>query len=169
MASVRPLRIAPWHGRSGQGLVEFALVIPVFLLLLFGIIDIGRAVFAYTAVANAAREGARVAAVNQLDVPSKTTCNLNMPIEDVNAPRWQAKPCAAKSAVSLGVQPSSVVVGYSAAPGSPGSCSPTLHTGCIVSVTVSAPWSPVTPIISSIIGGLTLSSTSQLPVEAVFP
>src|SRR4029077_3264030 len=49
----------------GQALVEFALVIPIFLLLLIAIFDMGRAVFAYNTLTNAAREGARIAIVNQ--------------------------------------------------------------------------------------------------------
>lgn len=48
----------------GQGLVEFAFVLPVFLLMLFAIIDIGRVVWASDALANAAREGARYAIVH---------------------------------------------------------------------------------------------------------
>jgi hypothetical protein len=48
--------------QRGQGLVEFALVIPVFLLILFGLIDGGRYVFMNNALSQAAREGARVAA-----------------------------------------------------------------------------------------------------------
>ena len=52
------------RGRSpGQTLVEFALVLPVFLLLFFGVIDGGRAVYMNSVVSQAAREGARVAAV----------------------------------------------------------------------------------------------------------
>jgi hypothetical protein len=42
-------------------LIEFALISPVLLLLLFGIVDIGRAVFYYDTVNHAAREGARTA------------------------------------------------------------------------------------------------------------
>src|ERR671918_2617172 len=49
----------------GQTLVEFALIIPLFVLLLFGILDFGRAVLAYNSISNAAREGARTAIVNQ--------------------------------------------------------------------------------------------------------
>lgn len=48
------------RGQSSQALIEFALVSPVLLLLLFGIIDIGRAVFYYDTVNHAAREGARI-------------------------------------------------------------------------------------------------------------
>jgi hypothetical protein len=49
----------------GQALVEFALVIPIFLLLSVALFDMGRAVFAYNTLTNAAREGARMAIVNQ--------------------------------------------------------------------------------------------------------
>ncbi|HEV2033452.1 MAG TPA: TadE/TadG family type IV pilus assembly protein [Candidatus Dormibacteraeota bacterium] len=42
-------------------MIEFALISPVLLLLLFGIIDVGRAIFYYDTVNHAAREGARVA------------------------------------------------------------------------------------------------------------
>jgi len=48
---------------DGQSMVEFALVIPLVLLLLFGIIEFGRVYSAQLAVDNAARQGARLAAV----------------------------------------------------------------------------------------------------------
>ena len=48
----------------GQGLVEFALVLPVFLVILIGMVDLGRAIWANNAVANAAREAARFASVH---------------------------------------------------------------------------------------------------------
>ena len=47
--------------RRGQALVEFALVIPIFLLILAGILDFGVLLFSRMTVINAAREGARVA------------------------------------------------------------------------------------------------------------
>lgn len=52
-------------GRSrGQALAEFALVAPLFFLILFGIIEAGRFVFYYEILNNATREGARYAIVN---------------------------------------------------------------------------------------------------------
>ena len=42
-------------------MVEFALMAPVLFLLLFGIVDFGRALFYANEITNAAREGARVA------------------------------------------------------------------------------------------------------------
>lgn len=71
------------HGRQrSQALIEFALISPVLLLLLFGIIDIGRAVFYYDTLGHAAREGARsaVQASNRLptnaDVLNAVTSQL---------------------------------------------------------------------------------------------
>jgi len=47
-----------------QALVEFALVVPWFFLLLFGIIEAGRFIFYYETLSGATREGARYAIVN---------------------------------------------------------------------------------------------------------
>ena len=44
---------------SGQGLVEFALILPVLILIFFGALDLGRAFHALIVITNAAREGAR--------------------------------------------------------------------------------------------------------------
>ncbi len=52
----------PVNKQRGQGLLEFALVIPVLLLVLLGAADMGQAYYAYTQVTNAAREGARYGA-----------------------------------------------------------------------------------------------------------
>jgi len=48
----------------GQSLVEFALVLPVFVILVVGILDFGRAVWATSALASSAREAARYAIVH---------------------------------------------------------------------------------------------------------
>ena len=45
--------------RRGQAVVEFALVLPVFLLLLLGAVEFGRAYLRLHLLTNAAREGAR--------------------------------------------------------------------------------------------------------------
>ena len=46
--------------KTGESLVEFALVLPLFVLLIVGVFDLGRAFFAFIAISNAAREGTRV-------------------------------------------------------------------------------------------------------------
>jgi hypothetical protein len=48
----------------GQSLVEFALVFPIFFAILIGMVDVGRAVWANNAIANASREAARYATVH---------------------------------------------------------------------------------------------------------
>jgi Flp pilus assembly protein TadG len=49
---------------AGQSLVEFAIVIPILLLLLVGIMEFSRAWMARNILTGAAREAARVAAVD---------------------------------------------------------------------------------------------------------
>jgi hypothetical protein len=51
------------NGRAGQALVEFALVFPIFFLMLMGLVDVGRFVYTDSTLSQAAREGARVGAV----------------------------------------------------------------------------------------------------------
>ncbi|MCZ7571919.1 MAG: pilus assembly protein [Ardenticatenaceae bacterium] len=46
------------HSEEGQGLLEFALGFTVLILILTGIVDLGRAYFTYVALGNAAGEGA---------------------------------------------------------------------------------------------------------------
>lgn len=51
----------------GQGLVEFALLLPVLLLIMVGTIEFGRILFIYTNINNAAREGTRYGMVHPKD------------------------------------------------------------------------------------------------------
>lgn len=67
--------IRDWRGdwerrsRSGAAAVEFALVLPLFLLLLFGIMQFGTVMFLHNNMVNAAREAARRMSVAELDKP----------------------------------------------------------------------------------------------------
>lgn len=60
-----PIRVAARraHSERGAELIEFALVLPVLLLLLAGIVDMGFLFKNWEVVTNAAREGARMAAL----------------------------------------------------------------------------------------------------------
>jgi Flp pilus assembly protein TadG len=59
-------------GDRGATAVEFALVLPLLLLILMGVVDFGRALNAQVTLTQAAREGARLAALKQPNVVSKT-------------------------------------------------------------------------------------------------
>src|SRR5687767_12646276 len=54
-----------WRDRSerGQSVVEFAMVLPLLLVVLFAIVDFGRIYQGHITLTNAAREGARLGAV----------------------------------------------------------------------------------------------------------
>lgn len=154
-------------GGSGQSLVEFALVLPIILLVIVGFFEIGRAVFAYNTIANAARQGARVATVNQLaDV---TECNELWPIDDPYEPHWSIRGCAILAAKTIGITTSDVSVSYAAPPSTTLACSPVLHVGCIALVTVTYNYSVATPFVNKLIGPITMTQTSQMPIERVFP
>lgn len=58
---------------KGQTLVETALVLPIILLLIFGIIEFGRILSTNIIVSNASREGARYSAVGYTDEQVRTT------------------------------------------------------------------------------------------------
>lgn len=61
--------------KRGQAMVEFALIIPLFLLILMGIMEFGLVFHEYLVVTQAAREGARVAVLGGGDAEVFTTVN----------------------------------------------------------------------------------------------
>ena len=60
--------------QKGQDLVEFSIILPFLAVMIFGIIDLGRAAYYFSALQNAAREGARYAIVS----PNDTTGVVNL-------------------------------------------------------------------------------------------
>lgn len=142
---------------GGQTLVEFALVIPLVLLLLLGLFDLGRAVYGLTAVGNAAREAVRTAIVNQ---------NLS-----------EVRQRAADQATALGVDSSGagcwnlssdtgVCVRFDGPDGSVGGCA-TVSVGCIAEVKVRWTYRPITPIIGQLVPAIPLESITKEPIEAL--
>jgi len=77
--------------QESQALIEFALISPVLLLLVFGIIDIGRAVFYYDTLNHAAREGARTAVRASATLPTNTDVLNTVTQQMVGAP--VSEPC----------------------------------------------------------------------------
>jgi hypothetical protein len=58
------------RSQRSQGIVEFALVAPVLLLLLFGVVDFGRVIYIYVTLNQAVNEGARTAIRDSPLLPS---------------------------------------------------------------------------------------------------
>jgi hypothetical protein len=77
--------------QESQALIEFALISPVLLLLVFGIIDVGRAVFYYDTLNHAAREGARTAVRASSTLPTNNDVLNTVTQQLVGAP--VSEPC----------------------------------------------------------------------------
>lgn len=107
--------------RCGQSLVETALILPVLLLLLTGIIDFGLLFNSYLVVCNASREGARHAATG-----------------DTNA---QIRAVVSSAAASLDTDRLDITISPDDGEGR--------DTGDSVTVTVAYEYSMVTPIIGA--------------------
>jgi Flp pilus assembly protein TadG len=65
------------RGKRGQSLVEFALVLPLLMIMIFGIIDFGMGLRSYISLTNATREGARFAAVGNEPGSYPANCTGN--------------------------------------------------------------------------------------------
>ena len=61
--------------QSGQGLIEFAFAVPIFLMMVFGIIDVARVLFSYVQVSNASRQAIRYGIVDGLEAASHQYLN----------------------------------------------------------------------------------------------
>jgi len=65
------------HRRRGASAVEFAIVAPVFFLLIFGMFEFGRMIMVQQLLTNAARSGARVAVIDGATASGATSTVSN--------------------------------------------------------------------------------------------
>jgi len=135
----------------GQTLVEFALILPVFLLVLMGIMDLGRAVYYSSTLSNAARETARRGIVDQtcanlLSHADQRTVGMANVIVDIE---W----LGAATETFIGDCP---LVGLETQAG----IADVLH------VTLDYDYTAATPIIGNLVGTIHLHAESKFPVEA---
>jgi Flp pilus assembly protein TadG len=145
----------------GQGLVEFALVLPVFFFILCGLFDAGRYVYMNSVLSQASREGARLASVEASWIGSADpSCNTaGGPVCPANAAALQADVLAA---VNRMVAPFGPVASANVVIRCDASAPPTTNnwaaTTCDplsnaqpqmnVSVRVTLTFSPITPVVS---------------------
>jgi hypothetical protein len=166
------------NNQRSQAMTEFALVAPVLLLLTFGIIDFGRALYFYSAAGNAAREAARVATrasspVMPTDAEVKNAGAVHFPGASVTVPGGCTNgpiPAGAPSAGTawLFITEPNPVPGSSVQsnppPNAPGGETPAAASGGCSAVnpaignqqlTVSIVYNfvPATPLISSVVAG----------------
>jgi hypothetical protein len=152
---------------KGQALVEFAIIIPVFLFLLMGIVDFGRVIWANTSLAAAAREAARYAIVHggssSADCPvgppgpdsPSTTASTSCPYP---SPSVQSIVDAATNAAMAGGSAVTVSVCYSN-PGMAG-CTGTNARGQTITVTITSTVNLITPALLGVSSfGVSGSST----------
>ncbi len=136
----------------GQSIVEFALILPVFVLLLVGILDLGRAVYAFNTINNAAREGARLAIVDQTITH----------VEDFAAQRtgWLGVDA---SGVSVDFRDPDDTANHGSCNASPGQAA---IVGCLAVVSVTYDYVGATPIISQLVGPISMTGESRFRVES---
>lgn len=141
------MRIWRRGAARGQALVEFSLTVIIFLILLMGIFDLGRAIYMYNGVAEAAREIARVTSVHPgstLGNSAETTAVVNTQkglIPNLGNPTFACRDID-NTAVS-------------------GTCKRPDHS---VRVTISAVYTPATPVLS-FLGNITVSSSSSAKIH----
>lgn len=138
--------------RRGQTLVEFALILPIFILVLVGIFDFGRAVYDYNTISNAAREAIRLAVVDQ-----NTTAITNKAVQHSTG-------IATAANVSVSFVDTGTATTYN-------HCSDAVN-GCKLGwqavVTVTYDYTAATPVIGNLVGVIHMKATSKQPIESVF-
>lgn len=146
------------HRQRGQGLVEFALIFPILILLFMGIFDLARVAYVFNAVSDSARNGVREAIVNQDCAEVEAAAKRSAPAVDLSA----------AGAVLLTVYRTPVV---SSTP--PPEVCPALAggygIGYLAQVRVQSTFTAITPLISQLVGPITMSSTARLPIERAYP
>lgn len=133
------------RGERGAAAVEFALIVPVLLSILFGIIDFGFAINRYTMLNNATREGVRAASLSASSV--EVTKAVNDALADLQGKVTVTVTCK----TPLG-----------------GTCGPwdSSHTrGGVAFVTATYTHTWLTPVGNLISPDLALTKTSQMRIE----
>jgi hypothetical protein len=162
------------HSRAGQALVEFALVLPLFLVAIFGLIDVGRLVYQHSVLSQAAREGARLAAVEaywmgsadaSCGQPGGPVCPANFSAlrNDVTAAvNRMTAPFGSVAAGSVQIKCDREGTSPPTGNWTNATCTSRVPQHSIVSVRVDMTFSPITPIVSGIVGSVTTSGSATM-------
>jgi Flp pilus assembly protein TadG len=144
------------HAQRGASMPEMAVAAVVFFLLLFGIVDFGRALYTYGFVAQLAREGARYYIVR-----GTTSCaNSKNQLPDCNATNNQVQ--AYVRSLNEGATKTSGFTVTAVPVSCPNGVTATAAPGCTVAVTVTYPFSFAMGFMPS---SISMSSTSTMVVS----
>lgn len=141
------------HG-TGQALVEFALVFPVLVVLLFGLIDVARYVYVSNAISQAAREGARYGSV--ANFASNCAAGRDACIQSETIGRMAAVPISTVDVECRRQTGSGTLVLPNA-----DNC----RTGDFLIVRISTPFQLFTPVAAQLIGSPTLGAEARVFVN----
>jgi Flp pilus assembly protein TadG len=139
-------------GTRGQSMAEFALVMPVLLMIVLGTLDLGRLFYSYVTITSAARVAANYAGAN----PNAW-----------NEPDYQAR-VLDEGLGSLGgfcTVPSPAVPAPVFSDSAVDLNSTPMDVGDHAAVTISCEFVSVTPLLGSVLGGLDLQSTAVFPIR----
>lgn len=137
---------------AGQALVEFSIVIIVFLGLLMSIADLGRGIYMYNGVAQASREIARTTSVHPWD----TCCDLG---SSGKAQSTVAVQRGLVPALTITTSTDIVCVDISDAVKPDNQC----RSGDWIRVRTRAPFAPITPVVQAF-GSMTLESYARVQI-----
>ncbi|MBI3746624.1 MAG: pilus assembly protein [Chloroflexi bacterium] len=155
--------IRRYRDRSlGQSLVEFAIVLPVFLVILSAAIDLGRIAYARVTIANVAREASFQAAQTPTSYVAGQACDQNTNLVICRGI------LESKGSV-VTVNPADIVLTCQASDGSSIACSSTPAMGKTVAVKATGQFTLLTPVIAVFFGGtnVTFSSTAINQIGAL--
>jgi Flp pilus assembly protein TadG len=138
---------------EGNSMVEFSLVAVMFVMLLLGVVELGRMILVYTTIAQAAKAGARYAIVHG---SFRTGTGVDGPSGPGNTTQVQTVVQNFASAGPLQTSSLTTTVTYPTISGLCGTNQP----GCPVQVTVSYPFTPLLGYFNSMLS-VSLSSTSE--------
>ena len=155
-----PVRLIGQDRSRGQSLVEFAIIIPVLLVMALALFDGGRAVIYYTELTNATRVGARVAMVNQ---SHDADCSGS-----VKTYKCAAAEIATSTGLTAASIPAAVFTDSDGNTVLPTSTTCLSYGECSATVTASYGFTPITPIISSILGPITLQASTTMAIERTY-
>jgi Flp pilus assembly protein TadG len=148
---------------AGQSMVEFAVLAPIFFLLLLGTIDLGRAVYTYNAISNAAREGARSAV--PFDNPLPTNASVIAAVQSKLGGGFtlNTDPCLASPPCASPTTPTTPNTGYIWYSGGIGQSTGTPHAITVKITFLFQPWVPIVRDASG--NGVTFSAETTMETE----